>query len=69
MDAKSVQMIEGVRAEETSGTRISAAMTAIRYRIASRSLVPGDKLPSIRSLAKTLQMSTSTVAEVTFTPF
>ena len=48
---------------EVGGTRISAAMTAIRQRVAARSLLPGDKLPSIRGLAKTLQMSHSTVVE------
>lgn len=38
-------------------------MAAIRGRLAARSLLPGDKLPSIRGLAKTLQMSHSTVVE------
>lgn len=63
MDAKSVQMNEKAALGELGGTRISAAMAAIRQRIAARSLEPGDKLPSIRSLAKTLKMSTSTVVE------
>ncbi|MGZ8817651.1 MAG: aminotransferase-like domain-containing protein [Mycobacterium sp.] len=45
------------------GTRISAVMTAIRQRIAARSLTPGDRLPSIRALAKTMRVSTSTVVE------
>jgi DNA-binding transcriptional MocR family regulator len=45
------------------GTRISAVMTAIRQRIAVRSLTPGDRLPSIRTLAKTMRVSTSTVVE------
>lgn len=63
MDAKSVQMIEGVRAEEMSSTRIYEAMTSIRQRIASRSLIPGDKPLSIRSLASILNMSNSTVVE------
>ena len=50
--------------QSTSGTtRIAVAMATIRQRIASRSLVPGDRLPSIRSLARTLEMSTSTVVE------
>ena len=44
-------------------TRIDAVMAAIRQRIASRSLMPGGKLPSIRAFAKTLQVSTSTVVE------
>lgn len=38
-------------------------MTAIHQRIASRSLVKGDKLPSIRALADTLGVSPSTVVE------
>nr|WP_239025187.1 PLP-dependent aminotransferase family protein [Rhodoligotrophos defluvii] len=38
-------------------------MTRIRERIAARSLTPGAKLPSIRSFAKTMQVSTSTVVE------
>ena len=63
MDANSVQMDQGATTDELGGTRISAVMTTIRQRIGTRSLAPGDKLPSIRSLAKTLQMSTSTVAE------
>lgn len=48
---------------ELGGTRITVVMTTIRQRIAARSLASGDKLPSIRSLAKILQMSTSTVVE------
>jgi DNA-binding transcriptional MocR family regulator len=38
-------------------------MAAIRHRIASRSLAPGGKLPSIRALAQTMQVSKSTVVE------
>jgi len=38
-------------------------MAAIRQRIAGRSLTFGDKLPSIRALAGTLQVSASTVVE------
>lgn len=49
--------------DEHSGTRISAVMTAIRQRIAARILVPGDRLPSIRALARTMRVSTSTVVE------
>lgn len=37
--------------------------TTIRRRIAGRSLTPGDKLPSIRGLAKTLEVSPSTIVE------
>jgi DNA-binding transcriptional MocR family regulator len=46
-----------------SGTRLLMVMTAIRQRIAGRSLTSGDKLPSIRSFAGTMQVSTSTVVE------
>ncbi|WP_245884195.1 PLP-dependent aminotransferase family protein [Hartmannibacter diazotrophicus] len=45
------------------GTRIEAVMEAIRSRIAARSLVPGSRLPSIRSLAKSMSLSSSTVVE------
>lgn len=38
-------------------------MTAIRARIASRALGPGDRLPSIRAFAKTMEVSPSTVVE------
>jgi DNA-binding transcriptional MocR family regulator len=44
-------------------TRIADVMQAIRERIAARSLTPGEKLPSIRSLAASMQLSTSTVVE------
>lgn len=46
-----------------TGTRLDTVMTAIRRRIAGRNLTPGDKLPSIRSLAGAMQVSTSTVVE------
>lgn len=49
--------------DEHVGTRISAVMTAIRRQIAARGLTPGDRLPSIRVLARTMQVSTSTVVE------
>lgn len=44
-------------------TRIAEVMQAIRGRIAARKLTPGEKLPSIRALASTMQVSTSTVVE------
>jgi len=44
-------------------SRTGDAMEAVRARIASRSLVRGDKLPSIRGLAETLKVSPSTVVE------
>lgn len=45
------------------GTRIEKVMASIRQRIASRSLVPGARLPSVRGLAKAMHVSTSTVVE------
>lgn len=44
-------------------TRTGMVMATIRQRIAGRSLTPGAKLPSIRELAGTLKVSTSTVVE------
>ena len=44
-------------------TRIEGVMAAISERIAGRSLVPGARLPSVRSFAKTMQVSVSTVVE------
>lgn len=44
-------------------TRIADVMHAIRSRIAARRLTPGEKLPSIRALAASMQLSTSTVVE------
>lgn len=49
--------------ETKSGTRIAMVIATIRQRIAGRSLTSGDKLPSIRAFARTLQVSTSTVVE------
>ena len=44
-------------------TRTGDVMAAIRARVASRALVTGDRLPSIRSFATTLGVSPSTVVE------
>ena len=44
-------------------TRTAAVMTAIRQRIDRRVLASGEKLPSIRKLAATMQVSPSTVVE------
>ncbi|WPZ35794.1 PLP-dependent aminotransferase family protein [Thalassobaculum sp. OXR-137] len=44
-------------------TRIEAVMSAIRSRIAARTLLPGARLPSIRAQAKTMKVSVSTVVE------
>ncbi|WP_443750470.1 aminotransferase-like domain-containing protein [Asticcacaulis solisilvae] len=44
-------------------TRVAEAMAAIRGRIQTRSLTPGDRLPSVRAFAKTMAMSVSTIVE------
>lgn len=44
-------------------SRVSFVMETIRERIAAGALPPGAKLPSIRKLAGTLKLSTSTVVE------
>lgn len=46
-----------------AGTRIEKVMASVRQRIASRSLVPGARLPSVRAFAKAMQVSTSTIVE------
>ncbi|HEY4547890.1 MAG TPA: winged helix-turn-helix domain-containing protein, partial [Pedomonas sp.] len=38
-------------------------MRAIRAKVASRALAPGDRLPSIRGFAQTMGVSPSTVVE------
>ncbi|MCV0396411.1 MAG: PLP-dependent aminotransferase family protein [Rhizobiaceae bacterium] len=44
-------------------TRVGLVMATIQNRIAGRSLTPGARLPSVRGLAKTMQVSVSTVVE------
>lgn len=44
-------------------TRTTEVMNAIRARVASRALVAGDRLPSIRSFATTMGVSPSTIVE------
>jgi DNA-binding transcriptional MocR family regulator len=46
-----------------SRTRVEVVMDALRERIASRSLVPGARVPSIRAMTETLGVSKSTVVE------
>lgn len=46
-----------------TGTRTGEVMDAIRRRMASRTLSPGEKLPSIRSFAAIMGVSPSTVVE------
>jgi len=44
-------------------TRVAMVMATIRQRIAGRGLTTGTKLPSVRKLAGTLNVSTSTVVD------
>ena len=46
-----------------TGTRTADVMDAIRRKMASRALLPGERLPSIRRFAATLGVSPSTVVE------
>lgn len=47
----------------SEGTRVAMVMATIGQRISGRNLTPGAKLPSLRQLAVTLKVSTSTVVE------
>ncbi|MBN9059446.1 MAG: GntR family transcriptional regulator, partial [Rhizobiales bacterium] len=49
--------------EPGGGLLTARVMTVIRQRIANRSLIAGARLPSIRALARSQQVSTSTVAD------
>ncbi|WP_225713904.1 aminotransferase-like domain-containing protein [Bradyrhizobium semiaridum] len=49
--------------DDAKATRTTEVMNAIRARVASRALVAGDRLPSIRSFATTMGVSPSTVVE------
>lgn len=53
--------MEAVRSAPT--TRIELVMSTISQRIGSRSLTAGARLPSVRALARSLQVSVSTVVE------
>jgi len=44
-------------------TRTEAVMNAVRAKIASRALMPGDRVPSVRRFAATMDVSPSTVVE------
>jgi DNA-binding transcriptional MocR family regulator len=52
--------LTGMGAAPTKAERV---MATVRQRIAGRALTPGAKLPSVRSLAATLSVSTSTVVD------
>ncbi|MER9073691.1 PLP-dependent aminotransferase family protein [Mesorhizobium sp. M0904] len=56
-------MDEQTTTDEGSRTLVESVMAMIRHRIASRSLTPGMRLPSIRAFAKAMQVSKSTVVE------
>ncbi|MDF2231752.1 PLP-dependent aminotransferase family protein [Albimonas sp. CAU 1670] len=56
-------MRRGVRIEMAGGARTTEAMQAIRRRIDSRALAPGERLPSIRRFAQSMGLSPSTVVE------
>lgn len=56
-------MAETAPALRSGTTRVATVMAAVRQRIATRSLTTGDKLPSIRAFAGTMQVSISTVVE------
>jgi DNA-binding transcriptional MocR family regulator len=49
--------------ETQGGPLVRTVMDAITERIAGRALVPGARLPSVRKLAETMQVSKSTVVE------
>ncbi|MFM0030857.1 PLP-dependent aminotransferase family protein [Paraburkholderia madseniana] len=46
-----------------TGTRVGTVMDNLRERIASRSLMPGARVPSIRTMTEALGVSKSTVVE------
>lgn len=48
---------------QVNTSRVAMVMASVRQRIAGRSLTPGAKLPSVRSMATMLKVSTSTVVE------
>ncbi|MBW8907804.1 MAG: PLP-dependent aminotransferase family protein [Mesorhizobium sp.] len=56
-------MTEQAYKNHDAGTLVESVMATIRQRIAARALTPGARLPSIRALAKSLQVSKSTVVE------
>lgn len=46
-----------------ASTLVGTVIATIRQRIAARSLTPGERLPSIRAFARTMQVSVSTVVD------
>lgn len=49
--------------EQRDGTRVNAVMQTIREQLASRALVPGERLPSIRQMAGRLNVAKNTIVE------
>lgn len=50
-------------AQMEAGTRRQQVMEAIRARIAARTLLPGDRLPSVRAFAATMKVAPATVVD------
>ena len=51
--------------EHNSGVPISAQIVAqIKYRVISGQLQPGERIPSVRALAKDLKLNPTTVARI-----
>lgn len=49
--------------EQRDGTRVNVVMQTIREQLASRALVPGERLPSIRQMAGRLNVAKNTIVE------
>jgi DNA-binding transcriptional MocR family regulator len=62
-EKKSVQMLDDSSPGSAGGTLVGSIMASVQNRIASRMLTPGTRLPSVRKLAETMNVSKSTVVE------
>ena len=49
--------------DQKDGTRVNAVMQTIHGQLASRALVPGERLPSIRQMAERLNVAKNTIVE------
>lgn len=63
MAIEAVQMTVVDRNRQNAGTLVEQVMEFVRQQIASRQTPAGARLPSIRGLAETMQVSKSTVVE------